>query len=373
MSQPQYKLKSWIDPKYIIKNSLASNPCSGALKIIFDDCETAVYDLIWYTRYESITSNNNCEFVEILLQEMKYYNISKFKFESLACNSSLEVINFCINNILPDYENEVNFRDQSKIFLRNLCENRFAAQSLLDYVIDNSNSKLVISGEINVERILILYGNKYKSFSKLSSRVIEFIKNKILEDSVKINNISNVRDDFIVDIIIKNIDKIDFSGSIGYNENPRLEELLNSNIERVDMYKLCLNNSNFAVELIRKNLSKVGYFEWMTAMNFNNNPMIVEVLKPLNYNITDRCLLYHRILQRCDKVEEFIDKFKWENCTDIKFIEENLDRIKDKSILPWYFISTLPEIFEEVKGEKYDMLSHYNSIKSLKPLYTPKW
>ena len=359
------KLKSWIDIKYIEdKRGLAYNPCTSALKIIVDKSKTVKKDIEWYSMYrDSLLSNSNPDFVKRVL---KPYLLCPSK--ELAYNQSPEIVDWCIN-ILTDYELECKRRgldnfiqDNNKMeFLKALNINQFATEPLVEYIMSHQDSQLVSNRLIDIQSIVKTYSIHYGTLTGLKDKTRRYIISCLSNQTIDINSVTKISDECVVDIILQNIPKIDFSGDICYNTNSRLTQILSKNIDRLCMHKLCCNPSDFALILISQNLHKVSYQSWVYAMNFNDNPQIVQVLSPLNYKITDTCLGYHRLLQRCGRFDPV--NFRWDQCTDLKLIEENLPYIRDKSTLPWDILSSNPDIFENVENvekEVYDIALHYH-------------
>ena len=370
--QEVYTLKSWIDKKYIEdQEGLCNNPCITALKIVFDKCKDVDYDIEWYMRYRSLSLNSNPDFVKHVLIPLILHVNGESSF--LASNTSPEIIKYCLTRIIPTYENiDFKYFSEEKVdFVNNLNSNTGAIEYLIEYLISNENSKL-----IKLEKIVKSYGARNGTFERLSEKTQHYIISKLEDQTLDINCVAHIPDNCIVDIILKNISKIDFNGNICHNTNIRLQDILLKNIEKLDMSKFYTNSSDGAVDFIAENLNKISFKDWMNILNFNKNPKVVEILKSLNYSAPNK-FFYYRLLRRCGTFDP--TTFDWENCYDLNLIEKNLEYIPDKSILPWYIICTYPEIFEvsnhKVK-DHYDITHHYQQsleILQTKSMFRNRW
>lgn len=317
------QLKPWIDPKYIIKQvTLASNPHKESIKMVLDSDS----ELDWM---DVILTNTNPEMVEVL--KRLWYAKPHYKRNIFANNTSFDIIQLCLDyyhsmsqHPLPPYDSR-SFQEW-RDFCRNLSSNKGAPLLLLKYL-STPRSVPLPSGSftdiewLNIKRVV---GN----CRSLGGDPIlnEFVANKVVDSTLDINDVTGISDDIIVDLILSRPPhEIDFwGGFICLNTNPRVNNILLQNIDKLNIYKCLQNESPFMTEIIDKLLNLGIEISWEYLPNCQK-------------------YLDHQI-QRYNKIG-------WEKCSNIKLLEQNLDKITDFGGLPWNWIAPNPDIFKEIESD----------------------
>ena len=351
----QITLKTWIDEKFIkSQKGLAANPCIKAIEMVLDP-DLVKDDYQWFNTYEDILFlNTNPYFLETVLKKIWVGN-RKYKRYIFAKNISPEMVKLCVEYYDTCMKNTNPFGCRSpkdapydsqdfmewNDFCKNLSSNPSASIMLLDYLSKNdgdltgSRDGFTHTDWLNIHRII-------KNCNNLTfddhPEIIDYIKNKIVDKTLDINEVAGMSDDLIVDIILDNIDSINFTGNIGYNTNNRLKDVLEKNIDQLDIYKCIENSSDFFYKITEQ---KIERFQGVVYWNFVKK--------------SDRWIRH---------IKKYYDQVGWEKCCDIKLLEENLDKITDLSALQWNIISHSSDIFEKYDSENcgIDILTHYETF-----------
>jgi hypothetical protein len=298
---------------------------------------------------------------EDLISLIKKSNKSKKSGGALISYNNIKSSNKSINNKIKNILNSNNPDYIKSIYSSNNIETktnllRKLTNNIPDYyenkmqTYKNEKEKILQSKNLNketkVNMLTQLSHNKeigasenYKLISKKNDN-----KKKILNTIKKITGspLNNMIDNGLLDWI--NIENL--TTNLSYNENPNVINLLKTNPNKIDYFKLAINPN--AIKLLQKEIKKR---HGLYCDELYENPNIAYLLFNTNTKDIDWSLLSSNpgaieLLKKQIRTEKFLPKYKYEslenkvdwsmlsmNSNAIKLLNENLDKID------WFYLS----------------------------------
>ena len=332
----ELELKKWIKPDFIKnQNGLLGNGAAAAVYLALD---SNLIDNLrdWRSsREDSLLVNPTPIVVETILKKIWRENYGLYKLDVFACNTSPEVVKWCIKyfeSVMGDTSpfsrknlgyDSLEFRKWVD-FCRNLCRNTSASIFLLDFLKNQEKSE--ISG-VKKDRQFIDIHTVVRSLGEgrqleKNPELAEYLRKKVLDGTLDIDEVAPISDDLIVDLILDRIKCIKFEGRISKNTNDRLKPYLLENRFVLNIYYCISSEKDFMEDIVRERLEKGEIVRW-------------ERVGGGEYN--------HRFYKyMCD----YYDNIGWVNCKNLLLLDKNIDKVKDLPSLNWYYLSYDSNIFD---------------------------
>lgn len=350
-----YSLKKWINLEFIEgKKGLLSNSRVESLYIALSGKPIDLQD--WKQSYEdTLILNSNPVVVETILKKIwnSFYN---YKREIFACNTSPEVVKWCVEYFYSVINNDSNYSPKNLSydsegflkwvdFCRNLSRNPTATNFMIEFL--QTQDKLDLPTDKNqFINIHTVFASCKGGFLNMKPENVDFVKKKILDGTVNINEVVNISDLSITNLVLQMIGEVNFTGKIIKNTNDILIPHLLENRGLLDIYFCITDKREIVRDIALERLGKGEPVKWERIWEENIDP---------RFN---------------GYISTYYSAIGWEKCKIVSILEKNIEKISDLKRLDWNIISYNPSIFEVVPEDKCEDVD--NNLYSLYNDFTSK-